>query len=384
MSAAAEIRPVRAGPDLDAELLRFTASVETGRGFRISLDRSPSFFSALEVEGDDPAVCAFVTPGGDDQAARVVGTGTMTQRAVFLNRSRVAEPVGQLGSGRIDPRFRGGTMVARCFRFLHEWHLERQPRVFLTTILEDNVTARAIFESGRAGLPRYRDWGRLVTLNCPVGRTQPVGLDRSVEFRVSEGSPGDEPLLVEFWNAHGPRRQFFPAYQQGHLRQDGGLLRGLRVQDLLLCRARTGGEILGTLGVWNQSDFRRWVVNRLPGTLRLSAPLLDLHARLTGGLRLPRPGESLDQRFVACCCAMDDDPGVFGVMLEAARDRLARQGGAWLTLGLHESDPLLATARRMKHRELYSRLYLVHWHEGREAAEAIEPDRCPYVEIGGL
>ena len=43
---------------------------------------------------------------------------------------------------------------------------------------------------------------------------------------------------------------------------------------------------------------------------------------------------------------VDDDPEVFGALLAAAVDRVASDGGAWLTLGLHERDPLLAPRLR--------------------------------------
>ena len=384
MIAAPASRALRAGREFDAELLRFTASVDTGRGFRIALDRSPSFFDALEVEGDDAAVAAFVVPGGEGMPDRIVGTGVMTARPVHINGSALPEPVGQLGSARVDPRHRGGTVVARCMKLLHEWHVERPARVFLTTILEDNATARALFESGRGSLPSYVDHGRLVTLNSPVGPGRVRGRPPSADIEVTEGEPGEEPRIVAFWNAWGRRRQFFPAYDRRHLQARNGLLRGLSVRDILLARARRGGEILGTLGLWDQRPFRRWVVRGLPRGLRWGAPLFDLTAWMTGGLRLPKPNETLAQRFGACTCVAGDDPALMSALLDAARTRLARAGGGWLTLGLHERDPLLPTARTLRARELHSRLYLVHWPEGRHVAEAIDPERCPYVEIGGI
>jgi len=99
---------------------------------------------------------------------------------------------------------------------------------------------------------------------------------------------------------------------------------------------------------------------------------------------LPRLGDALVQRFVAALCVVEDDTAVFDMLVGAARRRVAAQGGAWITLGLHESDAFLPLARRSRSRELYSRLYLVHWPEGREFAERVERDRCPYVELGGL
>lgn len=369
---------VRAGPELDARLLEFTASIGTGTNLRIALDRSPSFFGALDVEGEDPDVVAFV------QGDRVVGCGAMTQRPVYLNGSRQAGCVGQLGSARVDPEFRGGTVVARCFRLLHEWHLERPARVFLTTILEDNLQAREIFESGRAGLPRYLDRGRLVTLSCPVGPRHRGAAPKSRGIDVVAGQSGDEEEVVEFWREHGPRRQFYPAYGVDHLRAAGGLLRGLGIGNLVLARAGDGGELLATLGLWDQSAFRRWVVHGLPRGLHLCAPVLGALARIAGGLPLPRPGEALRQCFAATTCVADDDAVVFAALLDGARRQLALAGGGWLTLGLHERDPLLASARRLRHREIHSRLYLVHWPEGEGVAAAIDPDRCPYVEVGGL
>jgi hypothetical protein len=205
-----------------------------------------------------------------------------------------------------------------------------------------------------------------------------------MDLRVTRACSDDVAEILEFWRTTGPQRQFFPAYRREHLISERGLLRGLAVEDLLLARERRGGEIVGTLGLWDQGAFRRWRVHRLPRALAVGALFINSVARLGGGLPLPRKGEALPQRIVTALCVADDDAGVLQALWGEAVRRIARDGGAWLTVGLHELDPLLPWVRQRRPRELFSRLYLVHWPDGREAADAIDAGRCPYVELGGL
>ena len=56
---------------------------------------------------------------------------------------------------------------------------------------------------------------------------------------------------------------------------------------------------------------------------------------------------------------------------------------AFFMAGLHERDPLLPVLRQWRALSYTSRLYVVHWPDGRAVFEQLD-QRPPYLELGSL
>jgi hypothetical protein len=325
----------------------------------LAFAHEPSFFDAVEVEGDDPRVMVA------DAGGAVVGMGVFATRRVYVDGAPAR--VGYLSSLRLDPAVRGATLLARGYRMLRD--LARGVPYSLSTIMEDNAAARALLTAGRAGLPAYREAVCYVTLALPLARRRAPRLPAGL--RLVDGDTVGADALAAYFAKIGPRRQWFPAYTADDLRAPTGLLRGLALRDIAVALA--GDRIAGTLGGWCQLPFRQHVVTAYAGALRGLRPLVNL---LAGCRLLPPPGEPVRGVLAACPAVRDDDPAVFRALLA---HRLAAGGGDVCFLGLATGDPLLPVAREPWHIALHSRLYTVSW----GAPPAVDA-RVPYLELGSL
>ena len=79
----------------------------------------------------------------------------------------------------------------------------------------------------------------------------------------------------------------------------------------------------------------------------------------------------------------DGDPEVFAALLRSLVARLAAEPHDYLLVGLHESDPLLPTARRFSVNAYVTGLYLGCWEDG-EPLRAELDTRPSYLELGCL
>ena len=70
-------------------------------------------------------------------------------------------------------------------------------------------------------------------------------------------------------------------------------------------------------------------------------------------------------------------------LVEALRARASGGPFAYLTLGLHEADPLLPALKSFRAVWYTTELFLVCWQDG-EAFRARLDDRPPYLELGSL
>ena len=117
--------------------------------------------------------------------------------------------------------------------------------------------------------------------------------------------------------------------------------------------------------------------------MRRLRPLYNLGARLLGAQPLPSPGGQLRAAYASFVCIRDDDPVVFGDLLERVYHLAARRGYAYLLVGLAARDPLLPVARRYPHIGYHSRLYTVCWPDGEDLHARLD-GRVPYVDIATL
>jgi hypothetical protein len=355
----------------DAALRALLAGMPMPGAVRVAFGREPSYFGALGVVGRRH----LVVVARDPATGALAGFGVASVREGYVNGAPA--PVGFLGGLRLLPEYRGGSLVARGYRFFRERAPDLGAALFLTTVMEENRAALALLASGRAGLPRYRDAGRFRCLLA--GTRQRLCAPPPPGVSLAAATPADRPALLGFLRREGPRRQFFPVYDEPDL-AGGGLLRGLAPGGLLL--ARRGRDLVGCLGAWDQSSFRQVRLRGYAPWLAALRPALNLLAVPFGAPLLPPPGAELAHAVLALPCVRDDDPAVFRALLAAQLDRL-RDRVPNLLAGLHERDPLAPELGRLRHVPYASRLFVVHWPEHATAFDRLD-GRVPYLEAGSL
>ncbi len=339
-------------------------------GFR----RDPSYFGASVVDGRFRQMIV----ARDDTAGRIVAFGTRSISNRYVNGR--PQPIGYLSNLRVLPEHRRGRLVGLGYTLLHKLHEDGRTPLYLTTIAQGNRTALGVLTAGRAGLPTYHLAGcyytAVIGLTRERGRRSPRA---GIEIRAAQGS--DVSAILDFLQAIGPRRQFFPCYGAEDFFTADGLLRGLRCEDLLL--AFCGNRLVGTLAAWDQSTFRQIVIQAYGKPLRWLRPLYNCWAGFRGRPQLPKPGSPMRCLIAALLLVGDDDPEVFGALLDAIIH--ARSGQSWdqLLLGMHQSDPLLPALQEYQADRYTTQVYLACWEDGEDLRRALD-GRPLYLELGSL
>ncbi len=190
----------------------------------------------------------------------------------------------------------------------------------------------------------------------------------------------DFGTLLVFLREQGPRRQFFPLYEEADFYGETGVFKDLKPDDVLL--AFRGGSLVGALAGWDQHGFRQTVVHGY-GALRWARPAYNAWAWLRGLPPLPPPGGAVRYLTAALPVIAGDDAAVFAALLTELRARSAGGPHDYLMLGLHESDPLLPVVRACPAAWYDTRLFHVCWDDGEPMRRGLD-GRPPYLELGCL
>ncbi|MDR1889279.1 MAG: hypothetical protein LBQ81_07895 [Zoogloeaceae bacterium] len=304
---------------------------------RISLTRDPSFFTGCNRFGSEWAMLAR---DGD----RPVGLYTCAEHPVHLD-GNTAEP-GYLGGLRIVKTHRNRLSAVRAgYASIRKLHSQPASSIWYSAIATDNRPARRLLEARLRGMPIYTPINEFVTLALPAARARHHGLWQTVP-------EAELDTLCHFYNTQARRYQFSPV-----LTPERALRTGARFY-----AASAGGKMQACMAIWNQMSYKQVCIHGYHRLLHTLLPLYNLLARLTRRVRLPAPGRTLEQSFLAFFAV--DTPEQNPVPVTLIEDALSLCDTQILTLGLHAAHPWLAQLQR-SFRPLHYRscIYLVSFEE---------------------
>jgi hypothetical protein len=359
-----------AGPTDDAQLRSRMAEDRMDGRISVSFRREPSYFAGTRLQGQDVQVIKCT----DRANGEIVGLGARTRVRAFINGE--ASDVGYLADLRGSARIRKGTLLARGYRFLEELHRDNGHPLYLSVILDGNVSALTALVGGRAGLPRYQDWGLIKTpaihLDFP---RQPLSLPH-VEF--SRAAVGELPALLDFLNQEYARKQFAPVLEIQEFCPDG------RFSDLLerdFFVARKNGNVVGCIAVWDQASIRQTHIERYSAGLAALRPWYNLTSHLVPGLKpLPAVGERIPYVYFCLVGAKSNDPGIFRALLRYTYNTCRTGPWHYAICSLHEQDPLHAVLEEYRHISAAGRLFVVSYPDDRDPISWVDK-RPPYFDM---
>jgi hypothetical protein len=360
-----------AEPSDDAQLrARMAADFMEGK-IAVSFRREPSYFAGCGLQGDATQVVKCV----DTASGRIVGLGSRSTLRAFVDGR--AQRIGYLADLRLAPQLRRGLLVARGYRMLRTLHGADPVPFYTTVIYEGNAPAVAALVGARAGLPRYVDWGRVLSpaLKLDFARRAPAMGSVTLE----RGSVQRLPQMIEFLNRERSHKQFAPALEPSHF--IGGRLAGVAPESFFL--ALRGGRIVGTLAAWDQSSLRQTHVERYPVGLACLRPLHNALAVVSPLKPLPAPGGRIDSIYLACAATEDNDVSLFRVLLHTAHESLRRGPWSFAIVAMHEADPLAPVLAEFRAIPAAGRLFVVHYPDAPLGIDTVAR-RVPCLEAGCL
>ncbi len=327
----------------------------------LNYEREPDYFQGCAIEGNTRTVLAS-TPDGAP-----VGFFSRAVRTAWIG-GRPAR-LGYLGQLRLLPRWRGRSRAILrgfevCRELLHDGHQETA--YYLTSILSDNTLARRILTSGIKGMPTYLPLRGFFTLVAAT-RQPRVRRQLTPPYALRSATESDLATLVGLLQTCGRRYSLYPYW-------DADSLRALRPvgwapeKSLLLLK---DGQPVACGALWDQRSVRQQRITAYSSALAYTRLLTSATLGLAGYPRLPAPGRVLDQGFLSHVAVVPGEEAALPILI-AGLLRLARENGlASVVWGLSEGHTWLPHLRGLRTLRYRSQLYLVHWPEGRKAAEEL-------------
>lgn len=345
---------------------------QTDMHLNLRLDRSPDFWEAISIHGFDNKVLAVIDKEKDHIAAACI----ISLRHSYISGS--VKTTGYMSGMKARREYRGSLAFARFMQLFNSYWKENKAVCWMFSTFTDNEVLNKLMHTPHRLFPEVRIAARYTTYLFKPGilrkKTEPSD---SLSFRFARKDDMEE--LTRFLNKEYQKLDFTQPENILDIETGSGSLKDMNLPDLLL--AIRNDKIVGTAGLWDQSQYRRWYVDHYSTTYSLARPLINLVARIRNIPPLPASGKAIDYRLISILFVKNHDAEVCSGLISRLCQNVSDR--EIISLGLPDGHPLSYLFQRMRCIKLRNNLYLAYKKENEQMFENVKSERI-YIEQGNL
>lgn len=329
------------------ELTRLTPMEGT---IALRIDRDPDFFALPRARGE---AVVFVATYGE----RVVGCMSAAIHTAYIGG--VPERIAHATDLKVHREFNGRRLGVRLIRQAEAYLRGRGVDLSFNLVADGNQRVMRL-SHGRHGTPVPMMLGKFFVDQLIASPFRA----KSKRYRVEEAVPKDLPEIAAMLDRNRRGRSFAPPVSAADL--EGATAGAARAHFRKMLVVRDSSQVIATLTIEDTQGLRQNVLIGLPWSIHLALGMLRLLALPVPGLRIPRLGEPLAILYVRWMACADGHEPALRVLLSEARAEAFHRRFIFLSLGLHERDPLRSVVRGIPRLTFTSRAM---------ATSLIQPDR---------
>jgi GNAT superfamily N-acetyltransferase len=308
----------------DEALLALTKATPMAGKISLRIDRDPDFFALPRARGK--TVVFVATCQGN-----VVGCMSASIHLAYVDG--VAETMAHANDLKVHPLFTGKRLALRLIAAIEDYLRIRGIDLSFNLVADGNERVMALAE-GRHGTPVQVMLGRFFVdqlLPSPIRQ-------RSGRYRVEEARVEDLPEIAEILDRSNRERLFAPPVTVAGLQENIASAASGSFRKMIV--ARDARRVVATLTIEDTQHLRQNVLIGLPASLRFALGVLRVFALAVPGLTLPRIGKPLAALYVRSMACVPGHETALQWLIAEARVETFREKFTFLSVGLHERDPL--------------------------------------------
>lgn len=342
----------------NAELMQLTKATPMGGLISLCIDREPNFFSLIDLRGGGKVFVAIMNQ-------KIVGCISISYRTVFIERK--PQLVGYISDLKVHPLYRGNRVAIALMTELMEFAKSTGADLYFCLIADGNTKAFPLME-GRLSIPKFHSIGKFLVyeiLPSPMNAAQS-------EYEVHEAAEENVPEITRMVNAFDENYQFGP-----HLTGEDLKIAGANNSFVLTaCR---GKAICATLSSFDASSFKQNVVIKMPVALRIALNTLKFGGKLFRFFDFPNDGQPLRMLYVRNIAFTEGHEAGLRLLLQKIRYRAFQKRYSFVSIGIHEKDPLRFLVRGLPKFTFVSRGFVTNLSHDRDTVARII-SRIPFED----
>ena len=294
------------------EILRILESSAAKGNIELIYTRRPDAYESYMKEPTEARV--FVSKVND----RAVGTCAELIRRVYIGGE--ACNCAYICGLKKDAEYKGN--IGFGVRFIHGLYREDIDYYFCSVVAE-NSEAQQMFEKGKRLISvKPMTEFRTYIINPKVKVKSPKH-----DLNFCRAKEKDKDELIEFLNNEGRRKDLFPVIESF---ED---FYGLSCESFYMLKK--DGRIVAAAALWNQTEYKQYLVKRYGGIMKLARVFNPLLSFL-GYIKLPRENEALNFPMLSFFLCEDDREDYYRIFLNEIKKEISKEYGIFV-IGLPRS-----------------------------------------------
>jgi hypothetical protein len=296
----------------NAGLLNLTSLLPMEGRISIRIDRNPDFFQLLNLRGPGKLFVA-------ENEGKIIGCFSASMMNILVNGN--PDTVHYLADLKIHPSWLGSTLTSRLLYVMFDYLRTLRADLLFSTAAFGNEKVMPLFE-GRIGLPKFQCIGTFNVYQIIPFTKKTV----SSKYTIEEIPLNDD--IITFYARFLKRYQYSPVMNEATLQE---------TRNLIVMR---NNEIIASLSLLDVGASKQNVLIRLPRALSLLVSLLRKLNKLVKILNLPELNQPIKIMYIKIFAFKEDCEEAFELLINQARTICFKERYCFLTVGIHEKDPL--------------------------------------------
>ncbi|MCB0534936.1 MAG: GNAT family N-acetyltransferase [Saprospiraceae bacterium] len=322
------------------------------------IDRTPDFFLLPAERGESVTLVAINPVDGV-----LIGTFTTSFFTGFIEGR--AERILYISDLKVHPDHRKKKVALELMQYMDAYVRKSQPGIAFCVLAGGNEAILRFFQI-KAGFPEFVPFGQFHVLQIfPIPGHKKIAMQDVLQVQAGPL----EDALITFFNA---------------IHKDYVLAPVLEKRNLGSCRSFVSirnNKIVAAVSLIDPHPYKQNVVLGMPGYLKLMVGAVKATSRIMPLAPLPNVGAPIATLFLRAYGCLPGEENRLKALINFARKLAYREGYNFLSVGIHERDPMLKILNGMPRINFLSHLYVADFLEDKQKVKRIVEQGIPYMDF---
>jgi ribosomal protein S18 acetylase RimI-like enzyme len=296
------------------QLLELTAATSMQGDICLLIDRKPDFFTLLEKRGQTKV---FVAQDED----RIIGSLSVSCQSVYVDRKVI--PVQYIGDFKVYESYRNKGIGLKLCDEMAAYVISAGSDLAFLNVAKGNNKPLSFFRN-RPNIPDFDHIGTFHIHQFIGKRNKP--LSRGPMIKKSEATKA----VIHFLNEH------YCQYELGNVITK----ESIENSDIFIIEDQEA--IRGVICLTDTMPYKQNIVMKLSSKMKTLLKLLNLLSGVLGISRMPLPGEPVKMMYIKYIAVTHHEKEIVRLLVDHARNIMFDKGYSFVSIGVHEKDPLNA------------------------------------------
>ncbi len=294
------------------QLIELTAASGMMGEISLRIDRKPDFFKLLNMRGESKV---FVALEGDT----IIGSLCVSLQQVYVGQQIF--PIQYIGDFKVAESFRNKGIGLQLCDELANYVISIGADLAFLNVSKGNNKPFSFFKN-RPDIPDFNNIG-IFHIHQFIGKKKKVF---HPQYKIELTPVSDE--IVKFLNTHYCKYEL------------GSVITKEKLEGASIFSIHHKKNIIAALCLMDAMDVKQNVVTKLSWKLKYLLKFMNTFSRITGISKMPLVNEPVRMMYIKYLAVNNHEKQLVKLLINHARNIVYERYYSFISIGLHEKDPL--------------------------------------------